>query len=82
MDPPWVEHGSPACKASILAVGQRARAIYFNLTRLTKDEYVETIVIVLIIIIGGDPSAGSPTDTLWRLNLPRHIKVLPRRVSP
>ena len=25
--------------------------------------------------IGGDPSAGSPTDTLWRLNLPCHEKI-------
>ncbi len=43
--------------------------------------YVEDVVIS-IIIIGGNPSAGSPTDTLWRLNLPRHAKVLLLKVSP
>ena len=35
-----------------------------------------------LLILGGDPSAGSPTDTLWRLNLPCFTKVLPWRVSP
>ena len=32
--------------------------------------------------IGGDPSAGSPTDTLWRLNLPCHTEVRSRKPSP
>ena len=32
-------------------------------------------------ILGGDPSAGSPTDTLWRLNLPCLTKVRPWRAS-
>ena len=31
--------------------------------------------------IGGDPSAGSPTDTLCRLNLPCHVKVRLLRAS-
>lgn len=31
--------------------------------------------------IGGDPSAGSPTDTLCRLNLPCHVKVRILRAS-
>ena len=38
--------------------------------------------IELIIFIGGDPSAGSPTDTLCRLNLPCHVKVHSRKTSP
>ncbi len=32
--------------------------------------------------LGGDPSAGSPTDTLWRLNLPCHTEVCSRKTSP
>ena len=31
--------------------------------------------------LGGDPSAGSPTDTLWRLNLPCLTKIRPWRAS-
>ena len=32
--------------------------------------------------LGGDPSAGSPTDTLWRLNLPCLTKIRLWRASP
>ena len=31
--------------------------------------------------LGGDPSAGSPTDTLCRLNLPCHTKIHSRKIS-
>ena len=35
-----------------------------------------------IKFIGGDPSAGSPTGTLCRLNLPCHAKVHSRKTLP
>ena len=52
----------------------------FNYKRYERKQ--SFIFAILIINLGGDPTAGSPTVTLWRLNLPHHAKVLFRRISP
>ena len=77
MDPPWIEHGFPRCKRGVLPL---------DYGPVWKNVKLTGKVVKLIFRrnnnIGGDPSAGSPTDTLWRLNLPCHTEIRLRRVSP
>ena len=58
MDPPGFEPGTPAL--------QRRYSNHWT----TGPKGINKNAISRIKIIGGDPSAGSPTGTLWRLNPP------------
>ena len=49
--------------------------------KYVKQSSVYSRLLSTNIFLGGNPSAGSPTDTLWRLNLPCLAKILHRNVS-
>jgi hypothetical protein len=59
MDPPGIEPGPGRCKRPVLPLDYGPSMMYEYLSLLVENKK-----------IGGDPSAGSPTDTLCRLNPP------------
>ena len=61
---------------SIINIIEASSAIFKNIkSRIYLDK-------IKLKNLGGDPSAGSPTDTLWRLNLPCLTKDFTKWSSP
>jgi hypothetical protein len=84
MDPPRIERGAHPCKGRVLPLDYGPNSnftpylfLIFSLNKMV----CKSNLIIIIIFLGGDPSAGSPTDTLCRLNLPCLLKILLRKVS-